>query len=339
MSLLDSPNKRFAVASILLVVSIVLFALNRVYQIPYQKNEGPIYGTTYHLTYQSKDDLHDTIKQELRRLDKSLSIFNKESTISKINSGDSITNDSTFLFILNQSQSISELTEGAFDITVAPLVNAWGFGTNQSLNADTAIAIDSILQFVGFEKLHVSGKKVTKDDQRLRLDLSAIAKGYACDCVAELLEQKGVENYLVEIGGEIVAKGNNDRGGKWRIGIDKPTDGVSQQAIQEIIEGDMATATSGNYRQYYYQEGQKRTHTIDPRTGYPTNQHTLSATIIARKCFTADALATAAMVLEPQKTIEIINSIDDIECYIIHTNQENQIMISKSDNFDKYILK
>lgn len=277
---------------ILLIVGTVLILKK---QVPYQTDQGIVFGTMYKITYQSKENLKMEIESELQKVDNSLSPFNKKSVITHINHNEDYSTDSMFTHVFRLAKTISKETHGAFDITVAPLVNAWGFGFKNASHVDS-LTIDSIRQFIGFEKVDLVDGKVVKKDPRIMLDCSAIAKGYGVDCVARLLESKGIKNYMIDIGGELVVKGKNAQQESWRIGINKPIDdslSVNQelQTIIEINQGGMAT--SGNYRNFYYKDGKKYAHTIDPRTGYPVQHNILSSTVIAKDCATADAYATS----------------------------------------------
>ena len=205
-------------------------------QAPYHTDQGLIFGTVYKITYQSEKNLKDDIENELRKVDNSLSPFNKKSTITAINNNTDMTADSMFCQVFMLSKTISEETGGAFDITVAPLVNAWGFGFKHSAFPDSA-TVDSLKQLIGIGKIHLTDGKITKADPRMTLDCSAVAKGYGVDCVAHLLNRKGVKNYMIEIGGELVTKGENASMQPWRIGINKPVDdslAVSQE-LQTIL--------------------------------------------------------------------------------------------------------
>ncbi|MGL4292638.1 MAG: FAD:protein FMN transferase [Bacteroidales bacterium] len=308
----------------------------------YQRNEGTVFGTIYHISYEYRADLHEEIKTELQQFDNSLSTFNKQSVISRINSNDStVEADEWFIRVFNKGHQISDATNGSFDMTVAPLVNAWGFGFKKS-DSVTPAMIDSIRRFVGFDKVKLEGKKVIKSDMRVMLDASAIAKGYACDVIGELLASKGIRNFMVEIGGEVTANGKNASGKCWRIGINKPIEDQSGDPgeIQDIISicnGGMAT--SGNYRNFYYKEGKRYAHTIDPRTGYPVQHSLLSATVIGPDCMTADAFATAFMVMGLEKSMEIADQNPEIEAYFIYADEsgENEVRVSKG--FERYLTK
>lgn len=288
----------------------------------YYHNQGNIFGTYYNIRYESTKDLHQDIKTCLQAFDYSLSMFNPESVISKINRNDSVVTDSLFDAMYHEAYTISELSQGAFDITVAPLVNSWGFGTmNQEPKIKCQnINIDSIKTFVGYQKTTLTSHRLLKKDKRITLDASAIAKGYACDVIAELLRNNDCTNLLVEIGGEVVLHGVNSKGNPWRVGISRPTIDATgiEKELQEIIEStNLCMATSGNYLQYYYLDGQRRSHTIDPRSGHPVEHSLLSATVIASTCMRADALATACMVLGEKEAITMIERTQDAACYLI----------------------
>ena len=303
----------------------------------YQRNEGLIFGTVYHITYQYEKDLHIDIKDEFKRFDNSLSTFNKSSVISKINQNDtSVVLDKWFTYVFNSGLDVYKNTEGAFDMSVAPLVNAWGFIFKKS-DSVTPHMIDSIMEFVGIEKVVIENGKIIKSDSRMMFDASAIAKGYACDVIGDMLASKGIENYMVEIGGEVRAEGKNPSGKCWRIAINKPIEDKSGATgeIEEIISlcgGGLAT--SGNYRNFYYKDGKRYAHTIDPRTGYPIEHTLLSATVKAPECMIADAYATAFMVLGPEKSMEIVENTPGIEAFFICTGNGDENIIIRSSGFD-----
>lgn len=293
---------------------------------PYRHNSGTVFGTVYNITYQCDSDLHAGIKAELQRVDASLSPFNERSVISAINRGEPATPDELFIHVFNLAQEVAENTGGALDITVAPLVNAWGFGFEGGPEP-TPEAIDSIRRFTGFEKVRLSDGRIVKDDPRLKLDCSAIAKGYGSDVVAAYLRNRGVDNFMVEIGGEIVTSGVSERRLPWRIGVTKPTDDSlsTGQEIQTVINvTDKAMATSGNYRNYYYKDGKKYAHTIDPHTGYPVQHSILSSTVIADDCATADAYATAFMVLGLQRAKAILKEHPELMAYFIYSDHDGK---------------
>ena len=294
---------------------------------PYQHNKGFIFGTVYNITYQSDKNLEKEIIRELDKVDASLSPFNEKSIISKINRNEEAVVDNYFYDVFNLAMQISEDTNGAFDITVAPIVNAWGFGF-KSGSSPTNQYIDSLKQFIGYKKVRINkDKHVVKQDERIMLDCSAIAKGYGSDVVARLFNAKGIKNYMIEIGGEIVASGLSEKRLPWKIGITKPSEdslGTSNE-LQTILNiTDCAMATSGNYRNFYYKNGKRYAHTIDPRTGYPIQHNILSATVIAKSCAQADAYATSFMVLGLEEAKKILERHSQLLAYLIYTNKDNE---------------
>lgn len=305
----------------------------------YVRNEGMVFGTTYHLIYQSKEDLHSEIKLKYNEFDLSLSTYNKESVISKVNKNVPVEADAYFLKLFNAAKKISAHTHGAFDMTVAPLVNAWGFGFTNKDSISTEL-IDSLRQYIGMDKVWLEGKQVKKANEAVMLDASAIAKGYAVDVIADFLEAKGIDNYMVEIGGEIRMRGKNHKGVAWRVGIDKPIDDpkVLKRDLQAIISIDNgALATSGNYRNFYYENGRKYAHTIDPATGYPVQHELLSASVIAKDCMTADAYATAFMVMGLEKSKALVESTSGLEAYFIASTGEENYEIVCTRGFEKLL--
>ena len=306
---------------------------------PYQQNEGNVFGTSYHITYQSDEDLQQEIEAELKKVDDALSMFNTKSTISKVNRNEKTELDKMFIQVVELAQKISNDTDGAFDITVAPLVNAWGFGfkTGTSVAKET---IDSIKSFVGYQKISILGKELKKQDKRTMLDCSAIAKGYGSDIVAAFLKKRGIENYMVEIGGEVVIHGVSPKRMPWRIGVTKPSDDSLSidNDLQTVLSiTDKAMATSGNYRNFYYKNGRKYAHTIDPKTGYPVQHSLLSATVIADNCATADAYATSFMVMGMEKAKEVLKRNPKLMAYLIYTDKNGELSTWNSPEMKKMI--
>lgn len=311
---------------IIVAIGLVALAMCRTKEaetqvLSYHKLEGTVFHTIYHITYQGERDYHEEIKQLFKEFDGSLSMFNDTSIITRMNNCDtSVVANHYFRHVFTKAMEVSEATGGAFDITVAPLVNLWGFGFKNSDNVSQA-AIDSILQFVGYKTVHLDEEgHLHKDDPRTIMDASSIAKGYMSDVVADFLREQGVENYMVEIGGEVALNGVNPKGSRWSIGINKPTDDSTQvnSELQDILYmSEGGVATSGNYRNFYYKDGKKYAHTIDPHTGYPIQQDILSSTVIARDCMTADAYATAFMVLGKEKAMEVLAKDTTLMAYFI----------------------
>ena len=310
-------------------------------QPPFRTNEGLVFGTVYNITYQYQDDLHTDIKAALTEVDNSLSPYNENSIISHVNHNRDTTLNEHFKHVFQLAQTISAETEGAFDITVAPLVNAWGFGFKHSISIDPNV-IDSLSHFVGYQKIRLQDDRIVKDDPRTMLDCSAIAKGYGVDAVARVLDQKGVQHYMVNVGGEVVVKGKNAHMKTWRIGINKPIeDSLSMnQELQTILEvSGIGMATSGNYRKFYYKDGKRYAHTIDPRIGTPVQHNILSATVIAKDCTTADAYATAFMVMGLEKAKDFCEKHPDLQAYFICDGKNESYEIHYTPGMEKYIIK
>lgn len=324
----------------LLLLATILILVNHNRPVPYQKDNGLVFGTVYNITYQNKENLKAEIEQALRCFDGSLSPFNDTATITRINRNEKVQADTFFTKVFLRSMEISRETEGAFDITVAPLVNAWGFGFKQGIFPNST-EVDSLLQFIGYRKVELTPNgEVVKQDPRLMLDCSAVAKGYAVDIVAQLLASKGIQNFMVDIGGEVVVHGHNPQGARWRIGINKPVDDSLSlnQEIQTVLHvSGVGIATSGNYRNYYYHEGKKYAHTIDPRTGYPVQHSILSATVIAKDCMSADAYATAFMVMGLDEAVRFVDARPDLDAYFIHTDNEGKIAVYQTRGMEQYL--
>ena len=316
----NAGRRRAWLAAMLAVLTAAIMVVVRNQRAePYRHASGSIFGTVYNITYQSHKDLSAGIRERLEQVDASLSPFNSRSVISAVNRNERATSDSMFTSVFNKAQEVSRETGGAFDITVAPLVNLWGFGFKDG-STPTRSAVDSIRRIIGYEKVRLQGGRVVKADPRVMLDCSAIAKGYGCDMVAALLRDNGIGNFMIEIGGEIVTSGISEKRLPWKIGVTKPDDDRlgAGGGIQTVINvTDKAMATSGNYRNFYYKDGKKYAHTIDPHTGYPVQHNILSATVLADDCATADAYATAFMVLGLEKSQEVLASHPELMAYFI----------------------
>ena len=311
-------------------------------KVRYFHHEGKVFGTYYNIRYSATCDLHDSIESSFRAFDNSLSLFNPHSILSAVNANHDTTTNAAFEAMWAEAERVYALSGGAFDITVAPLVKAFGFGrkSDQYSVISTQI-IDSLREFVGFEKVELIDHKVIKQDPRVQIDGGAVAKGQACDMIAEMLRRNGSEKYLVDIGGEVVAHGLNDKGKAWHIGITKPNvnNEGAQEELQEILAvTDVCMATSGNYRNYYYDGDQRRSHTIDPRTGYPVQHSLLSATVVSSTCMRADALATACMVLGAEESLDMIQRAGDAGCYLI-VAQNDSLTALRSPNWADFIEK
>lgn len=298
--------------------------------------------TPYHIKFQYTESLEEEIDAQLDYFYHLFNAFDSTSVISRVNRGEPVEVDTLFQKVFNRAQEVAALTDGAYDITCAPLINLWGFGFKDG-DTVTAAAIDSVRSFIGYEKVHLEGNRVVKADPRVILNMSSIADGTVCDMIAAMFESKGIQNYMVEFGGEMRVKGLNPSGEAWRLGITKPTDdstGLNQE-LQQIIRFPMprGMATSGNYRNFYVKDGKKYAHTIDPIEGCPVQRDILSATIVAADGMTADACATAFMVLGSERAKRFYERMKGIDYYIICADSTGQgFRVEYSPGFRQYLL-
>lgn len=308
---------------------------------PYQYDEGRVFGTMYHITYQHDKNLKKEIEQELKIVDTEFSMFNPHSTVSLINQGKQPKLSDSFLEVLDMALQVNKESNGAFDITVAPLVNAWGFGFKNQQLPNTR-QVDSLRQLVGMEHVALVGAKGSQSVRLMRpgmmLDFSAIAKGYGTDRIARMLAAHGVDNFMVEIGGEVYARGNSEKRLPWKIGVSKPVDDPTDadQELETVLNvTNQAMATSGNYRNFYYKGGRKYAHTIDPKTGRPVQHSLLSATVLAPTCMEADAFATSFMVMGLEKAQKVLEKRKELKAYFIYQNPKGGLSVWKSEGLDE----
>ncbi len=329
---------------LLTFISALLLSSCQTKKSEYVKISGFAQGTSYNITYENSadNDYSQEIDSILKAFDKSLSIYDSTSIISRINNNDpTVEADDWFVSVFNKSAEISEVSGGAFDITVGPVVKVWGFGNGPVAKHDTA-HIDSLLQYIGMDKVKLDNRKVIKKFPGVKIDVNAIAQGYSVDVVCDFFESKGIKNYLVEIGGEVRGKGTNAKDKFWHIGIDRPADdnmmpGSNLQAIIEI--NNKALATSGNYRAFYVENGVKYAHTIDPKTGFPARNTLLSTTVVCEDCITADGYATAFMVLGLEKSRELLQKHPGIEVYFVYSNMKGEYEVFFSEGMKKMIVE
>ena len=328
------------IATILVISSFILSCKNSTPV--YESFSGFVQGTTYSIVYEKRLDLDPvTLKKDTEKLlydfDMSLSLYRDSSVLSKVNRNEPVIPDAFFIEAFKQSVDINKHTDGAFDITVGPLVKAWGFGPNEHRDF-TESKRDSLLALIGMDKVKIENGTVVKSDPRVSMDFNAIAQGYSVDVVCEYFNRLKIKSYLVEIGGEVRVKGKKD-GNQWRIGIDRPEDNnnLPGDQLQAIVKmSDKSLATSGNYRKFYIENGIKYSHTIDPRTGYPAKNQLLSATILADECSYADGFATACMVIGKEKAIELIQK-NNLEGYLIYSDDSGNFQTWISENLKNNI--
>lgn len=305
-----------------LIYIIVLSTAASCTQTPaYRTMEGGVWNTTFHITYRSATPLDDSVRAVMRQVEMSLSPFNDSSLISLINTNRSMKPDSLVSRILLASQDVNRHSGGAFDPTVAPLINLWGFGYRNSGIEPTQEAIDSALMLVGITDCTLSPSgDIIKKSPNTEFNFSAITKGYGCDLVGEMLRRNGCEDYMVEIGGEIALSGVNPRGKEWRIMVDAPIDNdtsVVHSRMAVIEPGTGGVATSGNYRNFRRTAEGRVWHTISPATGRPAHTDLLSATVIAPNAMLADAYATACMAMTCDSAVIMLAGVPDVEALLV----------------------
>ncbi len=305
--------RRYVAIILALAVAIAMLYCSRDRK-RFYTSEGVVWTTDYHITYEASQDLSDSIQLILGNIDISVSPYNKASLITALNENKTRLVDAYIKRLLEASVQIHRESGGAYDPTVMPLVNAWGFGY-KSGQMPTRARLDSILAFVGLDKVALHGDSLSKQDPRVMLDFSSIAKGMACDEIGRMLERNGARNWLVEIGGEVMASGVNKRGTAWQVSVDMPTDeqdGVSHESAMTLALDSGAVATSGNYRKWRMEGGNKVSHIIDPHTGDSRAGTLLSVTVIAGDCMSADAWATACMVMGDSTTRAMMERRSDL---------------------------
>lgn len=309
------------------------------------KFEGQAQGTYYAVTYYAPDTLvsQPQIDSLLDAFNMCASIYEPKSIISGFNKNNPSTRaDSLFTVIFKASMAVSERTGGAFDVTVGQLVNAWGFGFKNKENV-TGKLVDSLLNYTGYQKIRLEGGRLIKEKPEIMIDFNAIAQGFSVDYLAGFLEARGITDYLIDIGGEVKAKGKKPGQESWVVGVEKPAEDMNspQQLQVRITLNDLSLATSGNYRKYYEKDGVRYSHTIDPSTGYPVKHNLLSASVLASDCMTADAYATAFMVMGLEKTKAFLDKNKDLklEVYCIYSGDKGEMKTWNSPGFGRLILQ
>lgn len=333
-------SRRYYAVVLCAVVALVVFFFSNKRK-RYYNESGTVWTTEYHISYESKNNLKDSIEAVLERIDRSVSVFNSESLLSKLNANKTAEADGFFARLYATSHEVFNGSGGAFDPTVMPLVNAWGFGYKTGRLPEKA-QIDSILQFVGMDKTKLVGKKLVKEDGRTMFDFSSIAKGMACDEVGRMLARNGVENYMVEIGGEVACRGVNYRGGEWHVSVDMPIENdtaVTHSSALVVALDSGGVATSGNYRNYKVVDGQKIAHIINPATGYPQMTNLLSATIVAPSCMLADAWATACMAMGTERVKRIMEHDKHLGVMTISSDKDGNMVVWSNKAFADKVVR
>ncbi len=301
--------------------------------------QGEAQGTSYHITYQADRSYASEIDSVLRVFDMSLSAWEPKSTLSRINRNDSaVMVDLLLTEVYNKAVEVNKASDGMFDITVGPLVKAWGFYSDAPLAHDSA-RIRQILKYVGMNKIRIENGKMIKDNDSIIIDVNAIAQGYSVDFMSKFFDNQHIKNYLIEIGGELKVSGKNPKGNKWRVGIDRPVDGNYSpgEDLQTIIEiSNKAMATSGDYRKFIIENGVKYAHHINPKTGFPSKNTLLSVSIVADNCITADAYGTACMVLGVEKSIGLLNE-KQLDGYLIYNDANGMLKTYVTENLKQMV--
>lgn len=292
--------------------------------------QGLVQGSYYAITYYDEEgrNFQQEIDSIFHAVDMSVNLWVDSSVICKVNRNEDVALDQIFIENFEVAQRAAALSDGYFDPTISPLVSAWGFSAkNPHLPPLTSHLIDSLKQLVDYRKVRIEDGKLIKENPAMKLDFNAIAQGYTTDLVGALLEAKGIKSYIVDVGGEIFARGTKPDGKPWVVGIEKPSaDWDSERVVQQRVElEDKGIVTSGSYRKYVERDGKRYSHCIDPMTGYPVEHNLLSATVIAENATWADALASVCMVMGMERSLELIKTLDGVEAYYIFVNESNEL--------------
>lgn len=332
--------------SVILLIFSVLFACTPdASKIVKNQNVGAALGTSYSLIYMSNSslDFQKEIDSVFDAANRSLSTYIPNSDISKINRGDStLVVDAMFQDVFKLSKEVYDASKGYFDPTVGVLVDAWGFGPGEQMELDSA-RVDSLLKYVGFDKVILSDNNlIKKTHPGIHFDFNAVAKGYTIDRLALLMDQKNIQNYLLEVGGEVVAKGTNiDKGKPWVVGIDDPQMGEQRELKILINLKDRALASSGNYRKFRVDSltGKKYVHTVDPKTGYTRNANTLGVTVLAESCGKADAYATAFLAMDLDEVLKLLTGQRKLDAYIVYLDEQGETQEFMTEGFKSVITE
>lgn len=305
---------------------------------PYRKYEGVAWNTSFHITYASNVSLDDSIRALMNVIEMSLSPFNTNSLLTKINNNESDSTDELIRTVFEKSKWVNATSHGSFDPTLGPLINLWGFGRTKSITKmPEDNEIDSVLEHVGIDDCFLTEDgRMVKKDPYTEFNFSAVAKGYGCDLVSQMFLRNGCRDYMIEIGGEIVVNGLSPRHGPWRVMIDAPipsSDSVIHDGMAVIEVDSCSLATSGNYRNYRLIDGRMVGHTIDGNTGYPSNSRVLSVTVIAPECIIADGLATACMTMDLDSAYRMIDSLPDTEALFVTMTFDRQWELTPTPGF------
>lgn len=337
---MNTYKKIFLLAIVAAIATIAVY-LTRCDSKQYFIAYGDVWTTEYHITYENTTALDDSIDAVLKRIDRSANVYNPKSLVSLFNENGTVDIDSTLTLLMCESRTVNKESEGLYDPTVMPLVKAWTMARKEEITPSKE-TIDSLIALIGLDKITTDNGRMTATVPGVQIDFSSIAKGFACDEIARMLERNGVKNYLVEIGGEVVASGVNSRGKKWHISVDMPTDQAEEvsHASALVLELDSASvATSGNYRQFKVVDGKRVTHIVNPITGEASQSDLLSVSIIAPHCVTADAWATACMVMGTDATQRMMENRSDLGVMTISTDSNGNYVVWSNKAFANKVVR
>ena len=334
-------TRRYLAIVVAAIVGVVALVCTRQRPPRWHDNSGVVWTTDYHISYLSPDDLGDSIQAVLQAVDRSASVYNGASLVAQFNAGREVRADAILDTLYRASVMVHGQSAGAFDPTVMPLVNAWGFGYKSGA-MPTDAQIDSILAFVGLTKVGLVDGRLVKRDPRVQLDFSSIAKGLACDEVGRMLQRNGVTRFMVEIGGEVACDGLNRNDRPWHVSVDMPTDqpdSVTHEAALVLAVDRGGVATSGNYRKYRESGGQRISHIVDPMTGRSQASALLSVTVVAPNCMLADAWATACMVMGPERVVQLMEGRNDLGVMTITAGSQGQLVVWSNARFAQLVVQ
>ena len=322
---------------LLLLLLIIFISISCKQELTNTKLNGPIFGTFYEVTYASDNDKNyqNSVDSIFAVINQSMSNYQEDSDISKVNRHELELVDAHFVEVFKASKKIYNETNEVFDPTIGKLVNAWNFGSEQNKTKLDSLKIDSLMQYVGFEKIVLKNNSLIKTTPKPYIDFNAIAKGYTVDIVGEFLESKNVTNYLVNIGGELRTKGVNiDKQSGWTVGVENPNFDGSQSYNKKFVLKNKAMATTGTYRKYKLDaNGNRYAHIINTQTGYPTKTNILSVSVIAENCMMADGYATAFQAMGVEKVKQFLTKHPELKAYIIFENKNKEFEILEFNNF------
>jgi len=304
---------------------------------------GLAQGTYYAVTYYEPEgrNFQAGIDSLLRAFDMSVSVWEPSSVISRINRGeDQVICDEVFINTYLLARKVAEESGGAFDYTVGPLVNAWGFGAEGRREISQAL-IDSLLPYIGYEMVRLEGSQIIVEKDGIRFDFNAVAQGYSVDLAGAYLASRGIENFLIDIGGEILARGQKPGEGPWVVGIERPArEELSERQLESMVHlNNRAMATSGNYRKFYEEDGIRYSHTIDPQTGYPVTHTLLSVSVVADDCGSADAWATAFMVMGLDKALKVLETKEGLDAFFIYSDSDGSMQTYATEGLKEIMVK